>query len=172
MNAPDVNRSSPQMKDAKFVPSTVLHRWWLARRGQRQGRPGIKSCDRPGDWHGARYGRRRNPPCHRGRELGVARLAREDGQGTRDDSAQMAGPDDGESGGSRRSHDDGAGQAADRVARRNRVRRFLHRVVFGGSETRLRRHHSGSPGRQAHRRDQAADRRVRRDHAMELSLRP
>ena len=42
------------------------------------------------------------------------------------------------------------------------------RVVRRGSQARLRRHDSRPPGRQAHRRHQAADRRRRLHHAVEL----
>src|SRR5437016_4354200 len=41
-------------------------------------------------------------------------------------------------------------------------------MVRGGRQAHLRRHHSGAPGRQAHRRHQGADRRVRGDHAAEF----
>src|SRR5919198_492488 len=54
----------------------------------------------------------------------------------------MVRPDDGEPGRPRADHDCRAGQAAHRVARRDRLRRFLHRVVRGGRQARLRRHHS------------------------------
>jgi hypothetical protein len=44
----------------------------------------------------------------------------------------------------------------------------LRRVVRRGGQARLWRHHPRPPGRQAHHRRQAADRRLRRDHAVEL----
>ncbi len=48
------------------------------------------------------------------------------------------------------------------------LRRGVPRVVRRGSQARLRRHDSRAPGRQAHRRHQAADRRRRLHHAVEL----
>mgnify|MGYP003694516269 CR=1 FL=1 len=54
---------------------------------------------------------------------------------------------------------------------RDLLRRLLHRVVRRGSQAHLRRYHSRTPGRQAHRRAQGADRRVRGDHAVEFPQR-
>ena len=51
------------------------------------------------------------------------------------------------------------------------LRRVLPRMVRRGSQARLRRHHSRPPGGQADRRHQAADRRRRVHHAVELSAR-
>ena len=68
--------------------------------------------------------------------------------------------------------DDGrAGQAARRIARRDRLRRVVHRMVRRGRQAHLRRHDPAAPGRQAHRRHQAADRRVRGGHAVEFPQR-
>ncbi len=65
--------------------------------------------------------------------------------------------------------DDGrAGQAADRIARRDRLRGIVHRVVRRRRAPHLRRHDPRPPGRQADRRAEGADRRVGRDHAVEL----
>ena len=92
-------------------------------------------------------------------------------QGARRDPAQVVRPDDGQPGRPRDPDDGRAGQAARRVARRDRLRRVVHRVVRRGRQARLRRHDPGAVARQAHRRDQAADRRVRRDHAVEFPQR-
>ena len=63
----------------------------------------------------------------------------------------------------------GAGQAAGRGARRSRYRRRLCRILRRGGAPRLWRNHSDPAGGCAAARDQAADRRLRRDHAVELS---
>ena len=65
----------------------------------------------------------------------------------------------------------GAGQAARRVARRDRVRGVVHRVVRRGGQARLRRRDPEPHQRPAPDRAEAADRRVRRDHAVELPQR-
>ena len=66
-------------------------------------------------------------------------------------------------------HDQRAGQAARRSARRGRLRRRLRRILRRGGQAHLRRDRPDLPRRFAHRRHQAADRRRRRDHAVELS---
>ena len=63
-----------------------------------------------------------------------------------------------------------AGQAAGRVGCRDRLRGLVPRVVRRGGQARLRRHHPGAADRHAHRRAQAARRRLRRHHALELPL--
>ena len=60
------------------------------------------------------------------------------------------------------------GKPLDRVARRGGVCRRVPRMVRRGSQARLRRHDSRPPVRQAHHRHQAADRRGRVHHAVEL----
>ena len=57
------------------------------------------------------------------------------------------------------------------IARRDRLRRLLHRVVRRGGQAHLRRHDPLALANAPHDRDQAADRRVRRDHAVELPQR-
>ncbi len=49
-----------------------------------------------------------------------------------------------------------------------RLRRLVHRVVWRRSQARRRRDARFAVAGQTHRRDQGADRRVRRDHAVEL----
>src|SRR3954471_6991262 len=80
----------------------------------------------------------------------------------------MVRADDGEPGGPRADPHRGAGKAARGGARRDRLRRLVHRMVRRGSEARLRRHRSFALGRQAHRRHQAADRSRGADHAVEF----
>ena len=104
----------------------------------------------------------------RGRQRGAARVARENRQGALDHPAQVVRPHDGEPGGPRGPDDRGAGQAPRRIARRDRLRRVLHRVVRRRGEARLRRHHPGAGAGPPHRRHQAADRRVRGGDAVEF----
>ena len=61
-----------------------------------------------------------------------------------------------------------AGQAARRSARRGRHRRRLYRVFRRGSPPRLWRDHPDPAARRAPACDQAADRRLRRHHAVEF----
>ncbi len=98
-------------------------------------------------------------------------MARANGQGTLRYLAALVRPDHGEPGGSRAADDGRAGQAADRVQERGRVRRVLRGVVRRRSETRVRRHHPAASGRQAPRGDQTADRRGGLHNAMEFSHR-
>ena len=84
--------------------------------------------------------------------------------------AQMVRPDHRQPRGSRADPDLRAGQAAGGSARRGRYRRRLCRVLRRGSPPRLWRNHSDAARRCAAARDQAADRRLRRDHAVEFSV--
>jgi DNA-binding transcriptional LysR family regulator len=61
-----------------------------------------------------------------------------------------------------------AGQAARGSAGRDRLQREFRRLVRRGGQARLRRHHSRARRRQAHRGDQAADRRGGLHHAVEF----
>ena len=153
---------------SSIVPAAVLHRRRLVRCRRREDAVRIESGDGPAAGYRAQHGLGGNASRDRGGERGLACLARKDREGARGHTAQMARPDDGQSGRSCHPDDVRAGQAADGVARGNRIRRLLHRVVRRGSPAHLRRYDSHAPGRQAHRRDQGADRRVRRDHALEL----
>ena len=87
--------------------------------------PGGRAADR----HRPENGRRGDAARNRGRQRGMACMAREDRQGTRDDVAQMVRSHDGEPGRSRGPDDDRAGQAAGRIQGRNRLRR--HRSSSG-----------------------------------------
>ena len=66
--------------------------------------------------------------------------------------------------------DVGAGQAPDRGAWRDRYRRRLCRILRRRGASRLWRDHSDAARRRAAARDQAADRRLRRDHTVEFSV--
>ena len=61
-----------------------------------------------------------------------------------------------------------AGQAARRISRRGGLWRLLHRVVRGRGEARLWAHHPDHRCLQALSHHQAADRRRRRDRALEF----
>ena len=98
-------------------------------------------------------------------------LGEKDRQGARRHPAQVVRPDDGQPGGPGAHHDRRAGQAARRVARRDRLRRLLHRVVRRGGQAHLRRDDPLALAERAHHRDQAADRRGGGDHAVELPQR-
>ncbi len=129
---------------------------------------GLQPGHRRGDRHGPEPGRRRDAPRDRGRAGGVAGLGREDRQGARDHPAALVRPDAGERRRPRDADDRRAGQAARRGEGRDRLRGVVHRVVRRGRQARLRRRHSRPPARQAHPRAAPADRRGRRDHAVEF----
>ena len=63
-----------------------------------------------------------------------------------------------------------AGQAARRGPRRGPLRRRLRRVVRRGGQACLRGRDPDQPAGPAHGRHQAADRRLRRDHSVELPV--
>ena len=84
--------------------------------------------------------------------------------------AQMVRPDRRQPRRSGADPDLGAGQAAGRSARRSRYRRRLCRILRRRGPPRLWRDHSDAAAGCAAARDQAADRRLRRDHAMEFSV--
>ena len=129
-----------QLKDMSAVPPAVLHRRSVGGRRRQVHPRGLQPGRRPADRHGAGDGRGRDAARDRSRQCGLARMAREDRQGARGSPAQVVRPHDGEPGGPRGADDRGAGQAARRVARRDRLRRVLHRVVRRGGQARLRRH--------------------------------
>ncbi len=103
-----------------------------------------------------------------GGQRGVAGVAGADGQGAGGGAAPLVRVDAREPGGPGAADDRRAGQAADRVARRDRLRRVVRRVVRRGGQAGLRRHHPAAPGGQADRGDQAADRGGGVDHPLEL----
>ena len=141
----------------------------MGRRRRGEDARGQQPGDRRADRHRAEHGRGRDPARDRGGQRRVARLAREDRQGARAIlrhwfDLMMANQDD-----LAHAHDRRAGQAAGRVARRDRLRRVLHRVVRRGSASASTA--TPFPAHQADKRivvHQGADRRVRRDHAVEL----
>ena len=105
------------------------------------------------------------------RRAGLPGLAGAHGQGARGRAAPALGPDARAAGGAGTAADERAGQAAGGGAGRDRLRGLVLRVVRRGGEARLRRHDPGAPARQADRRPEGADRRHRRDHALELPRR-
>ena len=150
------------------VPRAVLRRRRLDRRRRPGDDQGDRSGERRGDRHRAEARRGRDPAGDRGGGPGVQELEQDHRQGAGEDPAQVVRPDDGEPGGPRGHHDPRAGQAAGRVARRDRLRRRLRRVVRRGRQAHLRRHHPDHREQPPADGDQAAGRRVRRDHALEL----
>ena len=113
---------------------------------------------------GAAETRRAIEAAHRAQ----ARLARHAGQGPRRDPAQAERPDAGERRRPGGDHDRRAGQAAVREQGRDRLCRQLHRVVRRGGQAHLRRHHPAERQGPPHPGAEGADRRVRRDHAVEF----
>ena len=91
------------------------------------------------------------------------------GQGARRDPAQVVRADAGQPGRPGSAHDDRAGQAVGGGQGRDRLRGLVHRVVRRGRQAHLRRRDSDRLAGPAAGRDQAAGRRVRCDHAVELS---
>ena len=156
-------------KNQKTVPAALLYRRRVGRCDRPRDDPGHQPGDRRDPRQRAEDGRRGDPPRDRGGRQGAAGLARQDRQGARPDPAQLVRPDDGEPGRSRPADDRRAGQAARRGEGRDRLCRLVHRMVRRGRQAHLRRHHPRARHRQAHRRHQGADRRLRRDHAVELS---
>ncbi len=98
-------------------------------------------------------------------------LGEENGQRARRPAAQMVQPDDGESGRPRAHHDRRAGQAAGRVTRRDRLWRIVRRILRRRGQADLWRDDPLAVADIANAGDQAAARRRRGDHALELSQR-
>ena len=147
----------------------MLHRRLLGRCRQSRDDPGQQPGRQLDPGPCAEDGRRRDAHRDRSGRARAAGMAVAYRQGARRGDAQALRPHDREPGGSGPAHDRRAGQAADGIARRDRLCRLLHRMVRRGGQARLRRHHPRSYARQAHRRAEAADRGLRRDHAVELS---
>ena len=138
MNAPaqaaavPVRLAALSLKDPKlFREQCYIDGEWVRRRATRSRcatrRP---ECAR----HGAEAGRRGDAARHRrGRARAGRRGARRPRKERARDPAQVVRPDDGEPGRPRADPDRRAGQAARRVARRDRLRRVVHRVVRRGS---------------------------------------
>ena len=142
---------------------------WAAGRLRRH-LPRARSGERRGARRGAAHGRRRDAARDRGRRRRAARLARAPGARARGDPARLLGPDAPPPARPGHDPDARAGQAAGRVGRRDRLRGLVPRVVRRGGQARLRRHDPGAADGHAHRRAQAARRRLRRHHALELPL--
>ena len=123
------------------------------------------------DRRGAGPRRRRDAPRHRGGASRAGRLARHAGEGARRDPAQAQRPDAGECRRPGGDHDRRTGQAAGGEQRRDRLCRQLHRVVRRGGQAHLRRHDPAECQGPPHPGAEGADRRVRRDHAVELPRR-
>ena len=157
-----------QLSDREPVPRAVLRRRRLGRRRRPRHDRGRRSGERRDHRHGAQDGRRRDEAGDRGRGSRVQGLEQDHRQGAGEDPAQVVRSDDGEPGGSGDPDDPGAGQAARRVPRRDRVRRGVRRVVRRGGQAGLRRHHPDHRRQSPADGAQAAGRRVRRDHALEL----
>ncbi len=108
---------------------------------------------------------------HRGRQPRAAGLVQAARQGALQDRAPMVRPD----GRARRragaAVDQRAGQAAGRGQGRDPLCRRLRGVLRRGGQARPRRDHPDIQGGRPHRRHQAAGRRGRRHHAVELPRR-
>ena len=113
-----------------------------SRQGHRGGQPGHRRDDR----HGPVARRRRGARRDRGRQRRLGRRgARRPARSAATSCASwfdlmMANQED-----LAPPHDHRAGQAAGRVARRDRLRRLVHRVVRRGGQARLRRRHPDHP---------------------------
>ena len=159
---------APEGPDA--VPPGQLPGRQMGRGRQRQDPRGEEPRHRRSDRRSAGHGHRGNQTSDRGRQPRLARLARHAGEGTRRHPAQAQRPDAGQRGRPGGDHDRRTGQAAGREQGRDRLRRQLHRVVRRGSQARLWRHHPAERQGPPHHRAEGADRRVRRDHAVEFPL--
>ena len=120
--------------------------------------------------HVPKHGRRGDAPGDRGRAARASGLAQPSCEGAGADPAPLGGPDARERRGPRAAAHARAGEAARRVADRDRLRGLVLRVVRRGGEARLRRHDSRARDRPADHRPQAAGRCHRRDHAVELPV--
>ena len=130
------------------------------------------SRSRSGDRRQARrrsgFDGRRCPARHRRRLQSVSGLVRQTCERTRRNSRALvrSGPRGNRS--TRSADDRRARQTPDGSARRSRLRRLIHRLVCRRRKTRLRPHDPDHRSVPALRHDQAADRRLRRDHTMEF----
>ncbi len=149
----------------------MLHRRQLGERRQRRDARGRQSCHRTKTGFDSPHGRRRNAPRDCGRRRCAAGMESAHRQRARRCNAALVRPDDRTSRRPCHAHDRRTGQAAGGVAKRNPLRRLVHRVVRGGSQAPVRRHHSGSPGRQANPGAAPTGGRGRGHHAVELSRR-
>ena len=98
----------------------------------------------------------------------LPRLVRQDGERTRHHLETLVRSRHRRDRNPRPADDHRAGQAARQISRRGRLWRLLHRVVRGRRQARLRAHHPDHRRLQALPHHQAADRRRRRDRALEF----
>ena len=145
----------------------LLHR-------RRLGRHAVAPCHQSGQWRGTGKGagdeHRGSDAGRRSRRARVSGLGQAHRQAALQHPAQMVRPDHRQPRGPRADPDLRAGQAAGGSARRSRYRRRLCRILRRGSAPRLWRDHPDAAAGCAAARDQAADRRLRRDHAVEFSV--
>ena len=130
-----------------------------------------QSRDGRGDRGGPAPRRRGDEARDRGGRACLSGLAGAPREGASADPAPLRRPDARAAGGACAPAHHRAGQAARGGASRDRLRRLVPRVVRRGGEARLRRHDPRATGGPADRRAQGADRRLRRDHALELPRR-
>ena len=128
---------------------------------QRSG-DGCRDRDRP------RSRREGRGPRHRRREPRAAGLVGQDREGAGDHPQALVRSRHRRDREPRPVDDDRAGQAAGRSARRGGLWRLLHRVVRRGGQARLRAHDPDHRRVEALPHHQAADRRRRRDRAVEF----
>ena len=156
-----------RLKDPSLLREPLLHR-------RRLGRHAVASRDQSGQrrraGEGAGHEHRGSHAGGRSRRARVSGLGQAHRQAALQHLAQMVRPDHRQPRGSRADPDLRAGQAAGGSARRSRYRRRLCRVLRRGSAPRLWRDHSDAAAGCAAARDQAADRRLRRDHAVEFPV--
>ena len=139
--------------------------------GRRGGRSDRQSGDRRPHRQGPALRRCRGDRRDRGGGARLRPLGEDAAEGARPDPAPLVRPHHRQSRRHRADHDQRAGQAARRSARRGRLRRLVHRILRRGGQAHLWRGQPDLPRQFAHRRAQAADRRRRGDHAVELSRR-
>ena len=157
-------RRTPNFSASKCYLDGALDERRLGRLDQ-----GQQPRDRRNHRQRSGHGRCRSETRGRSGRPGVACVAREDCEGARAAilrkwyDLMMANQDDL---GLLAHHR--AGQAARGSEGRDRLRRFVHRVVRRGRQAHLRRRHSAAPIRQADPRAEAADRRLRDDYAVEF----
>ena len=175
MNPPVAARASqasqPSLRDRLKDPSLLRDRCyidgaWIGTPSQPVTNPvnGVELAKMPVHEH------RGNDAGGRSRRARVSGLGQAHRQAALQHLAQMVRPDHRQPRGSGADPDLGAGQAAGGSARRGRYRRRLCRILRRGSAPRLWRDHSDPAAGCAAARDQAADRRLRRDHAVEFPV--
>ena len=129
-------------------------------------------CQQSGQWRGtgegAENGHQGGDRGRRSRRARLSGLGQAHRQAALQYPAQMVRTGRRQSRGPRADSHLRAGQAAGGIARRSRYRRGLYRVLRRRGAARLWRDHSDAAAGCAAARDQAADRRLWRDHAVEF----